>query len=1754
MRSHVRVIFAVLVFVGITPGLVAGALAADEPDWRTVVAAERDGFEQYRARVFALHGYYQDLLRDRGAAGDRGDLLKDIDPAHGPAVLAERFADELALARAIDDPDAWLALATRRLEAQALDEARRAAFGAYFLAGGDRSTVTYGAQPAAVEALRIMAEAHAGRNDLAAAIALYRRLVALEDRHQDRGRLAVLEARRDFKVERVTADGDRRLARACIVLSAPLRRPLPLPAADYLTVTPRVDAAVEAGPSALCVTGLDHGRRYQLALHAGLTAANGGVLDQDMTFTVTVPNRTPSIGFSAGAYVLPDAPDDGLPLRTVNVAAAQLALYRIDDRNLVSQFALDPPRESMSWYREGEIENTQGQAVWRGRVSVDGSANRERITILPVDEMLTRRQAGVYVLVAHGEAADEDDDRYWTRRVAQWFVISDLGLTVIDGGDGLNVLVRALSDAAPVPDTVLTLLARNNRVLGTVRADADGFARFAPGLARGVGGDRPALITAATARGDYVFIRLTGPYLDLSERGVEGRPAPGPLDAYLFTERGVYRPGETVQLSGLLRDRRSRAVADIPITFRVRRPDGRVVLEETVPGDLLGSYHLAVPLAAAARDGRWHAEALVDREATPVGRTAFVVEDFVPQRLEMDVRLAAAAILPDTPVGLQLDARFLYGAPAGHLRVRLDGTVMADPTPFPDHADYRFGLADDSIYPIQRKAIDGTTDARGRAAFTFALDRLPDTTVPLALRLVARVFDIGGRPVNQTLSVPVRDRDLYIGLRQAKPGDRQDDGPAIDIVTLDGAGEPVPGRALAYELVREHYDYQWYRQGESWRSHVTRRDEARDGGRIETDARGRAQLAFADGALPPGRYRLDVFDAAGATASGLRFALGWYHQPARPNIPDALELTLADDAVAAGGSVRAFVRAPFAGKAWVAVVNDRVHYSRAIDLPAAGLEVTIPVESAWGPGAYVMVTAFRPDAAKASPVPVRAMGFAWFAIDRASHAISVAFDVPRSVRPGEAVTIPLRFTGRDLAGTRLGLTVMAVDEGILQLTGFSSPDPRAHFLARRALGVEVRDLYGQLIRRADGANAVLRSGGDAALGNLAGNTVRTVDSIVLFERLRMVVGGGHDSVTLTMPDFNGALRLMIVAYGEQGVGAGDGRLVVRAPVVADILLPRFLAPDDRAEARLSLHNTTDRAVTLTPSVWVDGPLTWHADLPARLVLQPGQRHDQSLTLSATGIGTGAVSVRLNRTQGETLAKTRRIAIRPAWPLIGSRAVALLEPGARISFGRERFQPYRPGTGTAITSIATGFDFNMPGIIAQLEDYPYRCTEQTISRVLPFLPLASERRRAGSPEPGVIAPQRIDNAVRAAIRMVLARQRSDGGFAVWRSTGPFHPWLSVYAVDFLVRAEANGYPVSAPALQAAKEWLDGLLEGYYGKHLHARAYGLFLQARDGGGSAGRTRRFSAARGDALTSPLARYHLAAALRLQGAAPSAAAGLFTPAALSHSDGPGTARDYGSPVRDFAAIIATAGETGLDGFDPDRIAAALDKAYEPRRYFSPQELAWLGLATRRLGMEPGGALDITVDGSPYTGDGPYHMHTTDQDALPKTIVNRGQAAVRVATNLRGQPLAAPAPYADGVTISRQFYRPDGSPADLAAVDQNDVLLVVLEVDPLGDRLRHFLLADLLSAGLEIESTRLSGGPDARSFLGDLTSPVFAVARDDRFAAALDLDGEPARIAYQVRAVTPGVFTVPAPFVEDMYDPEVRALGTATSLIVRAR
>ncbi len=1581
----------------------------------------------------------------------------------------------------------------------------------------------------------------------------------------------------DFTYFRYRVDVSSESPKACLVFSAALD-----PDTDYepyLEFRPAFRPALQVSGRELCIGGLAFGSQRTAILKSGLPAADGRTLDRSEEVAIDFADRPPYVGFDGGGVILPRTDADGLPIETVNVDRVDITVSHVPDRALFQKSIGDgrTTRQGEYAYLYGD-EDPGDVAVelWSGSMPVEALQNAPVTTVFPLQDVIGELDPGAYFVEVR-DARDLAAGAGPPASARRWIVMTDLALTAYRGEDGLDLTLRSLQDGQEVIDARVELIARNNDVLATATTGEDGRVRFAGPILSGSGNAAPKLVMAYGARGDIAVIDLTRAPVDLSELDVGGRRVPGPVDAYVYSERGIYRPGETVHLVALLRDREARMITGRPGELTVRRPNGLVAETVRFEGTETGAVVHDFTLADDAQRGEWRAELTIDGMGR-AGGARFAVEDFVPQRVALelaadtDTAMSAGGMRP-----VEVDARFLYGAPGAGLVVQGRARLEPDPSPFEAFDGFRFGRHDVTFREEIIELDESVADGDGKAVMR--LDpgqRGTESDRPLRLNTVVTVLEPGGRPVSESVRVPYRPQELYVGLRS----DFEDRAPAeaparFELAAVSAEGEAAAAE-LAWKVLAIDYHYDWYREDGEWRWRRSRQVSVVNEGVARTTAGGTEQIEV-DG-LDWGAHELVVEGPGGAQAS-LGFRVGWGGDGTGEGVeaPDRVQVDLTEPEVRPGRAAEIAIVPPYDGEAQIVVATDRILLSETRPVSADGTRVTLPVTEEWGEGAYIMVTVFTERDPVLAAKPRRAVGVAYAPVDMAPRTFDMALNAPEVARPRREQLIEVEIA--DGPREPVFLTLAAVDEGILRLTKYQSPDPVAYYFGKKALGVDLHDDYGRLLDPNRGLPATVRTGGDQLGGE--GLSVVPVRTVALWSGEVDLGRSRTARVRFDLPDFNGELRLMAVAWSADGLGAAEATMVVRDPAPTDLVLPRFLAPGDEALATASIDNVELPEGAFEGRLDADGPFSAGVGSFSR-TLPEGARADVPVRLTADGPGIGTVSFAVEGPDGFSVDHRYRIESRSPYLPVTRVSQTRMQPGETFTPSPGLFEGLVPGTGSALVSYSA-LPVDAASLYASLARYPYGCTEQTISRALPLL--YSEQLVALSADTGGDAPEAAEDSARREVQetvtRVLNRQSADGAFGLWREgDGHASPWIGAYTTDFLVRARAAGHAVPETALERAYGALGNVATGdawrVYGYDTDAHesryhsdtqarlmrrssAYAHYVLARAGEGDLSRLRYLHDRGLEDIESPLARAHVAAGLAHMGDRARAASAFDAAVAALGYENSGDY--YQTPLRDLAGVLALAAETGFETVTAD-LAERLSRDIPDPTALSTQEKAFLLLAVDALtGGDPDGfRMQVEGLGRGNDNDRRYRLGE-DQIGAGVTFTLEGETPVFRTVLVTGQPASAPPPVSNRLRVEKRYATLDGRSVRLGDVRQGDQMVVVIRLEPGEDRINPLIVADLLPAGFEIETVlgpadgrREASDSGAFAWAGALARPESASARDDRFVAALDVGDAAMQVAYIVRAVTPGEFALPGVVAEDMYRADVNARSAAGRVAIAPR
>ncbi len=669
-------------------------------------------------------------------------------------------------------------------------------------------------------------------------------------------------------------------------------------------------------------------------------------------------------------------------------------------------------------------------------------------------------------------------------------------------------------------------------------------------------------------------------------------------------------------------------------------------------------------------------------------------------------------------------------------------------------------------------------------------------------------------------------------------------------------------------------------------------------------------------------------------------------------------------------------------------------------------------------------------------MPGRAVGLAWFDINPAERKLTVDIGTEASIRPRGDLSIPVKLAGLS-AGEEAYVTVAAVDTGILNLTGYTLPDPSSYYFGQRQLSAEMRDLYGFLIDGMQGEAGAIRSGGDAAAMN-TGAIPPTQAPLARYSGVVKVNPDGTANVLFDVPAFNGSVKVMAIAWSKGRTGQAEKEVIIRDPVVVQGTLPRFLAVGDQSRFNIAIDNVEGAAGDYVIDLDVDGPITVPADALRKTVkLEKGARTDVVVPVTAAGLGTATFDLRITG-GGVDLTQNFTLRVQPSTQTVVRRSIQTVAAnGGKVSVSNDLLAELLPGSGSVAVSVAPLAALDVPALLASLDRYPYGCTEQTVSRALPLLYVNQVAERESLP-----FDDDVDGRINTAIATVLARQDSSGSFGLW-GVGGSDLWLDAFVGDFLTRAREKKFEVPQRAFDMLMDRLRNQVANASDINEETAAslsYAMYVLARNGRPVMGDLRYVADTKLASVATPLAKAQIAAALAMLGDR-SRASNVFNEAvsALEAARDNGRSRpDYGSRLRDGVGVLALIAENNDERANLEKVAAIVDDTRAAYSYTSTQEQSWMVLAAQALQKEAD-KIALDVNGNPSKGAFYRILREGALESGPLTITNTGLSDAKVVLSVSGVP-TTPEPAAEkGYKVERKLYRLDGTEIQPSQIRQND-------------------------------------------------------------------------------------------------------------------
>ncbi|GAB3245793.1 alpha-2-macroglobulin family protein [Larkinella harenae] len=1348
--------------------------------------------------------------------------------------------------------------------------------------------------------------------------------------------------------------------------------------------------------------------------------------------------------------------------------------------------------------------------------------------------------------------------------------VSDIGLIAKQGKDEVWVFANSIKTAEPLANVSISLISSNNQEMATVQTNGKGVAHFEK-ITEKNPGSKLALVLAKTDD-DFNYLMLKDAKVETSRFEVEGkRDNSTGFDAFVYGDRTIYRPGETIHFNTVIRNAVWETVGEIPLKIKVLSPNGKEyrVLRQTTNGQ--GAVVTDVPIDLAAVTGTYVTEIYNANEVLLASRT-ISIEEFIPDRIRVETHTERDAYKTGETITMTATATNLFGPPATGRTYEMDLQLKQRVFTAKQFPEYTFAIQSDASF--EKNLRQGVTNAGGQAIERFPILASYRNIGVLEGKLFVTVFDENSRPVNRLKRLDVFTQETFYGIRLADSYVGTNAPLPVEVVAVDRNGNLQKGATALVEVVRFEYQTVIEKQYEQLR-YVSKKREKVVYSNSMTLGDGRARFSYVPTVSGEYEVRIRRADQAGertaAYTAASYYAYGWgatQSSSFEVSTEGQVLMEFDKEQYQVGDKAKVLFKTPFAGKLLVTLERNSVLETHVLETDQKAAELSFKLTEEHLPTVYVTATLIRPVDDSNLPLMV-AHGVAPVPVQNPDTKLPVAITAVAQSRSKTKQRIAIK------TKPNAELTVAVVDEGILQLKNYQTPDIHGYFYQKRALEVNSHDLYSFLFPELTISGSSSFGGDGYELGKrinpLSNGRVKLV---ALWSGVLKANGNGEASFDVAIPQFSGDLRVMAVAYKDKAFGSASKNMKVADPIVISTGASRFLSPGDELSLPVTISNTTRQPATVTASLKLNGALQMTGSTTQPLTIGPGQEARATFAVKAkNAIGAGNITV-LVKGLKETFSESIDLTVRPVTSLLKTATSGVVTTNQSQII--DLTNAFMPGTVRSQLLVSRSPMVQLGKELSYLLGYPYGCMEQTISKAFPQLYFAELLKTVGKPGTYFVRSGENDlnpnYTVQAAIRRIESMQLADGGFSMWPGTPKEDGWSSAYAVHFLTEARRAGFEVNPSVYSKALDRLttrtnNPALEeeiiyqetGNIVRKIVSRQnlyslYTLSLSGQPNRSAMNYYKNTALRPNDALLTADSRYLLAATFYLTGDTRSYEALLpkkFTNTTNRRQSG----GSYASPIRNLALVLNTLLETDPDNLQIPGLARQLSRALNSSAYLNTQESVFAVLALGKIAKKAATSTAIATvlaDGQPvgqFTGK---PLTLTNGIANRKlTLKAQGQGNLYWFAQTEG--LSTTGRYTEedaGLRVRREFLNRDGLP--VTSFKQND--LVVVRISLASDNglpVNNVVITDMLPAGFEIENPRLTE-PREMPWIKGASVPDHFDVRDDRIHFFTAAAGTTPKIFYYlVRVVSKGRFALGPVSADAMYDGSLRSYsggGTLTT------
>lgn len=1563
--------------------------------------------------------------------------------------------------------------------------------------------------------------------------------------------------------------------------------------------------------------------KLTLNIHEGVKSSQGKTLGTSHSISFSEINLKPQVEMLTTAAILPDSKSLIIPFRAVNLYAVDLSVIRIFENNVLMFMQTNSLASANELRRSGRL--VYKKTLWLGKDTSKDIHNWENYSI-DLAGLIRQEPGAIYRVIlsfrqeysaypcggvdnqeikfadnntpdglmkVSGSALSEADEAVWDTPEAYYYYnggtmdwsvyrwkerdnpchpsyymnsdraaacnvfASNLGMIV--KRNSLNKLWIAVSnilDTNPVGKAQVTVYNFQLQPIGKGETNGEGFVEIS---SKGT-----PFIVVAEAEKQKAYVRVVdGEEQSVSRFDVGGKEIQKGLKGFIYGERGVWRPGDTLHISFILEDREKRIPDKHPVALEIYNPKGQFYTKMISTQGMNGFYTFDVPTQAGDPTGLWNAY-------IKVGGTTFHkglrIETIKPNRLKINLTLPKILQSTDKNVTVPLTSAWLTGATASKLKAKVEMSLSKVNTQFKNYGQYIFNDPATDFTTIKTDMFDGILNAEGKAGVTLKVPAATNAPGMLNATFTTRVFEPGGDASIYTQSIPFSPFVSYVGINLNQPKGKYietDKDHVFDIVTVNSQGQPVNRSNLEYKIYRISWSWWWENSEESFGTYINNSSITPvASGKLQTSG-GKTTFKFRVDYPSWGRYLVYVKDKDSGHATGGTIYVDWPESRGRSNKTDPsgikmLTFSLDKDSYEIGETATAIIPAAAGGRALVSIENgSSVLHREWIEVTNEGdTKYTFEITPEMTPNVYLHISLLQPHAQTINDLPIRMYGIAPVFVTNRQTVLQPQIQMPEVLRPETDFNV----TVSEKSGKPMTYTLAIVDDGLLDLTNFKTPDPWNEFYSREALGIRTWDMYDNVLGTSAGAYSSLFSvGGDATL-KPADAKANRFKPVVKFIGPFYLEKGRQQTHTLKLPMYVGSVRAMVVAGQDGAYGNAEKTAFVRTPLMLLSTLPRVLSIQEEITVPVNVFAMEKQVKNVTVSLQASGG-----------GVQIEGSHQQSLTFNRpgdqlvfftlkTGNKTGKATIKLTASGGGQQTKeTIEIEVRNPNPIVTLRSSEWIETGQNKELS------YQLGSLSAnnqiklevsripSVDISRRFDF--------LYNYQHHCTEQLTSKALPLLFIAQfktiDTREA----------EKIKANVQEAIRQIYARQLPNGGFVYWPGNAVADEWISSYTGMFLTLAQEKGYAVHANVLNKWKRFQRAAAQNWrmpqeannwqqWQSELQ-QAFRLYTLALAGAPEYGAMNRMKEQPGLSIQ---AKWRLAAAYALTGKMKPAEELVYNAetTVIPYSS---MNQIYGSSDRDEAMILETLLLMNRER-DALQQAKVVSKNLSQENWFSTQSTAFALMAMGRLAEKLSGSLDFT-----WTWNGKQQPAVKSAKAVfekeistsPKSgtvaVKNQGKGALSVDLITRTQLLNDTLPaISDNLRMDIRYASMDGKPMSVNDIRQGTDFTAIVSISNTSGTTDYTNLAltHIIPSGWEVYNERMTVPEAEPQETTDSSGNVsgqytYQDIRDDRVLTYFNLRrGETKIFTIRLQATYAGNFILPAVQCEAMYDVNVQARSKA--------